>query len=268
MKGSNLKEGFVGAFDSGVGGLSVLRELLVELPKEDFIYVADQKHVPYGTKSPKQVRQFSENITQFLLAKGAKCIVIPCNTASAAALDYLREEFPHTPFIGMEPAVKPAAEKTKTGKVGVLATQGTFKSERYCSLVERFTNGIEVLENPCIGLVELIENGKANHSKTKALLTKIVEPMIEEKIDAIVLGCTHYPFIQSVLKEILPPAIQIINPAPAVARHTKKRLSKLKLLNEQSSRKVKFYTSGNPFTFQKQIKHLIDFDGKVKGLRW
>ena len=262
-----MKE-FIGAFDSGVGGLSVLRELLVELPKEDFIYVADQKHVPYGTKSQEQVRQYSENITQFLLAKGAKCIVIPCNTASAAALNYLRKEFPHTPFIGMEPAIKPAAEKTKTGKVGILATQGTFKSERYCSLVERFGNGIEVMENPCIGLVDLIESGDAESDETKAMLSKITAPMIKEGIDAIVLGCTHYPFIQSILEEILPEGIQIINPAPAVARHTKNRLSKLNLLSERSDRKVKFYTSGNPFTFQKQIKELIDIDVKVKGLRW
>ena len=168
----------------------------------------------------------------------------------------------------MEPAVKPASEKTKSGKVGVLATQGTFKSERYCSLVERFAGGIEVFENPCIGLVELIESGKMNHQNTKTFMAKIVEPMIEKEIDAIVLGCTHYPFIQPILKEILPNNIQIINPAPAVARHTRNRLKKLGLLAEQTSPSIQFYTTGHPINFQKQIKQLINIEATVKGLRW
>lgn len=258
----------IGAFDSGVGGLSVLRELLVTLPKEDFIYVADQKHVPYGGKSLEQVRQYSENITRFLLAKGAKCIVIPCNTASGAALNYLREMFPYTPFIGMEPAVKPAAEVTKTGKVGVLATQGTFMSERYCSLVERFGKGIEVFENPCIGLVDLIENSGIDSPKTKDLLAKVITPMMEEGVDTLVLGCTHYPFIQSVLKSIIPEQIEIINPAPAVARHTFDRLKKLKLLSENSRQFMKFYTTGDTLKFQSQIAQLIGLQTVVKGLKW
>ncbi len=248
--------------------MSVLRELLATLPKEDFIYVADQKHVPYGAKSLAQVRQYSENITRFLLTKGAKCIVIPCNTASGAALNYLREMFPYTPFIGMEPAVKPAAEVTKTGKVGILATQGTFMSERYCSLVERFGQGIEVFENPCIGLVDLIENGAIESPKTKELLSNVVSPMIEGGVDTLVLGCTHYPFVQSVLETILPPEIEIINPASAVARHTFDRLKKLNLLSENSGQTIQFYTTGDALKFQDQIKQLIDLQSVVKGLKW
>jgi len=153
-----MQKGFIGAFDSGVGGLSVLKELIQTLPHEDFVYIADQARIPYGTKSQEQIRTFSENITRYLIEAGAKCIVIPCNTASAFALTYLRNKFPETPFIGMEPAVKSAVEKTKTGKVGVLATAGTFKSQRYFSLVERFAQNIEIFEDPCKGLVELIEN--------------------------------------------------------------------------------------------------------------
>lgn len=245
-----------------------MRELLVKLPKEDFIYVADQKHVPYGSKTKEQVRQYSENITRFLLAKGAKCIVIPCNTASGAALNYLRALFPDTPFIGMEPAVKPAAKVTKTGKVGILATQGTFQSERYCSLVERFGKGIEVFENPCIGLVDLIENGDIESAKTKYLLSQVVAPMMAEGVDTLVLGCTHYPFVQSVLKTIVPNEIKIINPAPAVARHTFNRLKKLNLLSENNKKISKFYTTGDALKFQKQIKQLIGLQVVVKGLRW
>jgi len=258
----------IGAFDSGVGGLSVLRELLVTLPKEDFIYVADQKHVPYGAKSLEQVRQYSENITRFLLAKGAKCIVIPCNTASGAALNYLREMFPDTPFIGMEPAVKPASEVTKSGKVGILATQGTFKSERYCSLVERFGKGIDVIENPCLGLVDLIENGSIDNSETIELLKEVTAPMMAEGVDTIVLGCTHYPFVQSILESIVPDTIKIINPASAVARHTLNRLEKLNLLSENSGQSIKFYTTGDAMKFQKQIMQLIDLQVVVKGLKW
>lgn len=245
-----------------------MRELLATLPKEDFIYVADQKHVPYGSKSKEQVQQYSENITRFLLAKGAKCIVIPCNTASGAALNYLREMFPHTPFIGMEPAVKPAAEVTKTGKVGVLATQGTFMSERYCSLVERFGQGIEVFENPCIGLVKLIENGAIDKPETIKLLKEVTTPMIAEGVDTLVLGCTHYPFVKSVLETIIPSEIEIINPAPAVARHTFDRLKKLNLLSENSGQAIQFYTTGDALKFESQIKQLIDLQVVVKGLKW
>ena len=213
-----------------------------------------------------QVRAFSERITEYLLSRGAKCIVIPCNTASGAALNHLREIFPHVPFIGMEPAVKPAAEITQTGKVGILATAGTFKSERYCSLLERFGGGIEVFENPCLGLVEQIESGDFESLKTEVFLKEIVDPMIAEGIDALVLGCTHYPFVESSLRKILPPTIQIINPAPAVARQVKKRLGDLDLLLMRGKQQVEYLTSGNKREFQNQVLQLLNKEVKTEKL--
>jgi len=268
LKKIKVVDKFIGVFDSGVGGLSIMKELIIKLPEENFLYIADQKRIPYGTKSQNEIRNFSEKITRFLLAKGAKCIVISCNTASAAALSYLRKEFPNIPFIGIEPAIKPAAEKTKTKKIGVLATKGTFESERYTSLIERFANGIEILANPCIGLVELIEKGKIEHKETIELLSKILNPMILKGIDSIVLGCTHYPFIQPILERMLPKNVIIINPASAVAHHTRNRLAKLNILVNQEKRKVQFYTTGNSIYFQEQIKKLLQIDRKVNKLNW
>ena len=268
-KHSNTKpENCIGAFDSGVGGLSVLRELLKILPGEDFIYVADQANVPYGKKTLEQVREFSENITRFLLGKGAKIIAIPCNTATGAALDHLRKTFPDVPFVGMEPAVKPAAEISKTRKVGILATAGTFKSQRYSSLIERYGQGIEVTENPCLGLVELIENGKKDAAEMRAFLKKRIEPMLAEGVDTLVLGCTHYPFIQPVLESLLPDGFEIIDPAPAVARQVKKRLEKLDLLDAKKAGSVQFYTTGNVKNFKGQVLELIGNQSIVKGLRF
>ena len=243
-----------------------MRELLVTLPKESFIYVADQKNVPYGKKSLAQVRSFSERITEYLLSRGAKCIVIPCNTASGAALNHLREMFPRVPFIGMEPAVKPAAEFTQSGKVGILATAGTFKSERYCSLLERFGGGIDVFENPCIGLVEHIESGDFESKETLRYLEKIVNPMVKEGIDVLVLGCTHYPFVESSLRKILPPEIQVINPAPAVARQVKKRLGDLDLLLKRGKQEVDYLTTGDEKEFQNQIFQLLNLVRETKHL--
>lgn len=260
------KKNCVGAFDSGVGGLSVLREMVKVLPNENFIYLADQKNVPYGKKTLEQVKQFSEINTRYLLAKGAKIIVIPCNTATGAALDYLRKTFPNVPFVGMEPAIKPAAELSKTRKVGILATAGTFKSQRYGSLIERFGKGIEVIQNPCLGLVELIEAGKIETSITRDFLKKVTTPMLKEGVDTIVLGCTHYPFIQPILEDFFPKGIKIIDPAPAVARQVKRRLEKLDLLGAKKKGSVQFYTTGNIRLFRNQIEQLIDCQGVVKGV--
>jgi len=181
----------IGVFDSGVGGLSVLREMRRELPHEHIIYFGDQAHVPYGSKSLLEVRQLSENVTRTLLGKGAKLIVVACNTASAAALHYLRETFPDTPFVGMEPAVKPAAEHTHTGKVGVLATPATFQGELYASVVERFAHGVTLYQDTLPGLVAQIEAGHLKGGKTREILENALKPMLAEGIDTVVLGCTH-----------------------------------------------------------------------------
>lgn len=260
------KKNCIGAFDSGVGGLSVLREMIKLLPNENFIYLADQKNVPYGKKTLDQVRRFSEINTRYLLAKGAKIIAIPCNTATGAALDYLRKTFPSVPFVGMEPAIKPAAKLSKTRKVAILATAGTFKSQRYGSLIERFGKGIEVIQNPCIGLVELIESGKTNSPETRDFLKKVTAPMLKAGVDTIVLGCTHYPFIQPILEDFFPKGINIIDPAPAVAQQVKRRLENLDLLGAKKKGSIQFCTTGNIKSFETQIEQLIDYQGVVKGV--
>jgi glutamate racemase len=208
----------IGIFDSGVGGLSVLCEIRQQYPYESVIYLADQAHVPYGPRPVEEVRRFSEEITRFLLSRGAKLIVVACNTASAAALRHLRQIFPQVPFVGMEPAVKPAAETTTTGKVGVLATSATFQGELYASVVERFANSVMLLQSTCPGLVEQIEAGNLRGKETAIILEGALKPMLAAGIDTVVLGCTHYPFAIPLIEEIVGPGVRVIDPAPAIAR--------------------------------------------------
>ena len=208
----------IGVFDSGVGGLSVLRAIRQQMPQQPVVYLADQAHVPYGPRSLEEVRAFSEEITRFLYAQGARLIVVACNAASAAALHHLRRLFPEVPFVGMEPAVKPAAEQTRTGVVGVLATPATFQGELYASVVERFAQGVRLLQDTCPGLVKQIEAGQLYSPSTRAILERALLPMLAENIDTIVLGCTHYPFVIPLIQEIAGPGVRVIDPAPAVAR--------------------------------------------------
>ncbi|MEM7111209.1 MAG: glutamate racemase [Chloroflexota bacterium] len=226
----------IGIFDSGVGGLSVVCHLQTLLPHEDLIYIADQAHVPYGSRSATEIRQFSTNITQHLLDLGSKLIVVACNTATSIAINHLRQTFPAVPFVGMEPAVKPAASHTRNGKIGVLATPGTFRSQRYATLITRFAKQVEVWEDPCLGLVELVEAGKLDTPETEQLLTSVLSPMLAQGIDTLVLGCTHYPFVEPVIRRVLAradsggnsgrkTAVFLIDPAPAVARQTQRLLT-------------------------------------------
>lgn len=265
----------IGVFDSGVGGLSVLRHLRAQLPHENFIYIADQAHVPYGRRPLADIRALSEAITRFLLSHEAKLIVIACNTASGAALNSLRRTFPSLPFVGMEPAVKPAAAQTKSGKVGVLATVGTFESQRYLSLMNRFAKEVEVFENPCIGLVERIEDGQLDGEETAVLLQNCVQPMLDAGVDTLVLGCTHYPFIRPLLEQICQTntspepvegrsstgsvrTISIIDPAPAIARQTTRLLAKNGLKNDAGAMgSLLLYTSGDANRMTAQARQLL-----------
>jgi glutamate racemase len=214
----------IGIFDSGVGGLSVLRAVRELLPAEDLLYLADQAHVPYGPRPMEEVRSFSNAITEYLLSRGAKMIVVACNTASAAALHHLRQTFPDVPFVGMEPAVKPAAERTETGVVGVLATPATFQGELYASVVERFARGVMLLQNTCAGLVEEIEAGNLDGGETAKILEGAIKPMLAANIDTIVLGCTHYPFVIPLIQSIAGEDVRVIDPAPAIARQVQRLL--------------------------------------------
>jgi glutamate racemase len=261
----------IGVFDSGVGGLSVLREIRAQMPEESVIYFGDQGHIPYGPRSMEQIRNFSEAITRFLLEQGATIIVVACNTASAAALKYLREKFPAVQFVGMEPAVKPAAEHTQTGKVGVLATPATFQGALYASVVERFANGVELLQNTCNGLVQQIEQGNLNGAETRRILEDALLPMLEKNIDTVVLGCTHYPFVIPLIQEIVGDAkrVRVIDPAPAVARQVKRLLEAGGLKSQSSERgNVRFYTSGDPERLQSLLAVLLGENGEVEKVEW
>ena len=259
----------IGIFDSGVGGLSVLHAVRAQMPEESVVYFGDQGHIPYGPRAMEQIRDFSEAITNFLLEQNAKLIVVACNTASAAALKYLREKFPDVPFVGMEPAVKPAAETTQTGKVGVLATPATFQGALYASVVERFANGVELFQNTCSGLVQQIEKGNLRGNETHKILEDALHPMLEQNIDTVVLGCTHYPFVIPLIQEIVGEEVRVIDPAPAVARQVKRLLEAGDLKNDPSSRgSVKFYTSGNPDTFKSLLPILLGENGEVESAKW
>lgn len=263
------KKNLIGVFDSGLGGLSVLRAIREQMPAQPVIYFGDQGHVPYGQRSLEEVRAFSTEVVQFLLAKGAKLIVVACNTASVAALHYLRENFPSVPFVGMEPAVKPAAEQTHTGVVGVLATYATFQGALYASVVERFAQGVTLLQNPCIGLVPQIEKGNLNGPETRRILEEVLRPMLAQNIDTVVLGCTHYPFVIPLIQEIVGPNVRVIDPAPAVARQTRKLLTEHGWLAEGEQKSpVEFFTSAAPEPMQALLPLFLGENGVVQAATW
>lgn len=239
----------VGVFDSGVGGLSVLREIRQRLPHESLLYLADSAHVPYGEKSPEFIRERCRTITDFLLEQGAKALVLACNTATAAGIAELRECHPQLPIIGMEPAVKPAARATRSGVVGVLATTGTLKSARFAALLDRFASDVRVITQPCPGLVERIEAGELDGTATRELLAGWVEPLLAEGCDTLILGCTHYPFIRPLLAQLVPSHVQLIDTGAAVARRLEEVLAARQLLATGEAR-VRFFCSGDPLRME------------------
>ena len=260
----------IGVFDSGVGGLSVLRAIRQQMPQQPVIYLADQAHVPYGPRSLEEVRAFSEEITRFLCSQGARLIVVACNAASAAALHHLRRVFPDVPFVGMEPAVKPAAEQTRTGVVGVLATPATFQGELYASVVERFAGGVRLMQDTCPGLVQQIEAGQLDSPATRTILERALLPMLAENIDTIVLGCTHYPFVIPLIQEIAGPGVRVIDPAPAVARQAARLLQAASLESgpQDAPGRVRYYTSANPSALLNLLPVLLGCSAVVQHSGW
>jgi glutamate racemase len=208
----------IGVLDSGVGGLSVLREIHAQHPHLQTIYFADQAHLPYGPRDPAEVRGFVERITDFLLGQGAQGIVIPCHTACAAGLHSLRAQHPTLPIVGLEPAVKPAANATLSGIIGVLTTEATAKSVMYTSLIERFAQGVQVITTPAPELVLLAEAGAPETDASRALVAAHVEPMLDAGADQIVLACTHFPFLMPLLRRLVAGRAALIDPSAAVAR--------------------------------------------------
>ncbi len=233
----------IGIFDSGLGGLTVASAIRQALPSERLLYFGDTAHIPYGDRSLREVRAFSAGIVRALMAKGCKMIVIACNTASAAALKELREAYPRFPFIGMEPAVKPAAERSRSQVVGVIATKATFQGELFASVVERFAQGVKVIEQPCPGLVQAIEAGELVAAGTEQMLRAWLEPMLAQGMDELVLACTHYPLVRPLIERICGPDVEVIDPAPAVARQVKRLLDEHGLLATVGEGSFRLWTS-------------------------
>lgn len=279
----------IGLFDSGVGGLSVMREVVRQLPHEDVLYFADSAHCPYGAKSPLEIQRLSRGIVRFLLDQGAKLIVVACNTASAAALSHLRDLF-DVPIVGMVPAVKPAASLTDSGVVGIIATEATFQGALFAEVTAQFAANVRVITQACPGLVERVERGETDTEETERLLRLYLEPLLAAGIDALVLGCTHYPFLMPIMRRIVGEEVAIIEPSPAIARQVRRVLTERDLLNPTgegfklsphkrtkslSARRgeslkggKRFFTSGDPALFAQLLERLLGEQGSIFGVEW
>lgn len=262
-------DGPIGVFDSGVGGLSVWREVLRALPHEDTVYFADQAHVPYGPRDEAEIRGFCDRIARYLIGCGCKALVVACNTASAAALKYLREAFPDVPTIGMEPAVKPAAAVTRSNVVGIMATPATFQGRLFQATAGRHAAGVRLVNQVCVGLAERVEAGELDGPDTEALLRRVLAPIIDAGADTVVLACTHYPFVIEPIRRIAGPGVTVIDPAPAVARHLGNVLRDHGLLRASPAPgQHRFVTTGDPARFADALLRLTGSRAPVAAVRW
>lgn len=259
-----MREAPIGVFDSGVGGLSVLAEIQRLLPNESLLYVADCGNIPYGEKTPEFIQQRCSAIAEFFQQQGAKALVLACNTATVAGVANLRRDYPEWPIVGMEPAVKPAAAATRSGVVGVLATTGTLQSAKFAALLDRFATDVRVITQPCPGLVELIESGDLHSQNLRQLLRGYVEPLLAAGCDTIILGCTHYPFLKPLLKQMIPEDISLIDTGAAVARQLQRLLAERELLAEGPVRAAQFWTSADPEHFRNILPILWNNTGVVQ----
>ena len=249
----------VGVFDSGVGGLSVLRAIHAQLPHEALHYVADSGHAPYGDKSPAFIQERAEKVVGFLLPKGVKAVVVACNTVTGLSISQLRERFPILPMVAIEPAVKPAVAQTRSGTVGVLATRNTVSSPGLARLIEQHAQGVKVLAQACPGWVEFVERGEWDAPEALQAVRQQVQPLLEQGADVLALGCTHYPFLRAAIEAVAGPGVQIIDPAPAVARELARRLAADHLLAttpESQLPRIQFWTTGQLTAVQPVMKRL------------
>lgn len=235
----------IGVFDSGVGGISVLRELRALLPQEDFVYYADSGHCPYGGKPRAEIQARACAITETLLERGAKLVVVACNTATIAAVEHLRATYP-VAFVGMEPAIKPAVAQTRSGVVGVLATGAALAGEKFHKLLAAHARDVRIITQPCPGLVECVESGDLEGPQTLALVQRYVEPLLAQGADMLVLGCTHYPFLRPLIQRIAGNGVSLIDTGAAVARQTQRLLQRDGLLaTSQRSARIEWLGSGD-----------------------
>ena len=256
----------VGVFDSGIGGLTVWKDLVANLPNESVIYYADSVNCPYGPRKQEEIIKLASKVVDFLISENCKIIIVACNTATAAAIDFLRSKY-SVPFIGMEPAVKPAALNSKTKSIAVLATEGTFNGKLYAETSRKYAK--DVVLNIKVGdkLVDIVEKGLINDPSTKSHIAALVKPLIDVNIDHLVLGCTHFPFLTEVLTEVLPPNITIIDPAPAVVQQTKRVLEMHDLTKkERINPEYRFYSSGNSHTLINMLKEITDLKYEIYDL--
>lgn len=257
----------IGVLDSGVGGLSVLREIHHLLPEHPTLYYADQAHLPYGPRSVEELRGFTDAITRFLLGRGAEIIVIACNTASAASLLDLRQRYPQVPFVGMEPAVKPAAEASKTGVIGVLATQTTASGALYQRVLERYAQQVRVITQIAPELVTIVESGDFTSPLNRLVIDRILQPFRAFEADQIVLACTHFPFLMDVMRESLGSTVTLIDPSPAIARQTARLLHARQTVSQPMPEGLfceapdhRYFTSGSASSLQAMLRQLIEVD--------
>ena len=258
----------IGVFDSGVGGLSVLHHIREALPDADLIYVADSGHVPYGDKSPAYIESRAMTLTRFLLDQGAEAIVIACNTATAAAAHTLRDQFSDIPIVAMEPAVKPAVAATKSGVVGVLATIGTLESARFAALLERYAGNVKIVTQGCPGLVEAVERGDLRGLETRRLVERYTAPLLKAGADTLILGCTHYPFVAPLIREVAGEQVVLVDTGAAVARELKRRVdTELPPRDKNGTAGVEsFYTSGEVEPATRIMSLLWQRDATVQAL--
>jgi glutamate racemase len=259
-------EAAIGIFDSGIGGLSVLNHIRSLLPNENLIYVSDRAHLPYGDKDKEFILERSRTITQFLISRRVKAVVIACNTATAAAVKALRESY-QLPIVGMEPGVKPAILQSQSGMVGVLATHGTLNSHKFKTLVDDHAEGSEIIISPCHGWVETIEQNGHDHQATRLIVSQQLQPILDHGVDTLVLGCTHYPFVKKMIADKAGPSISIIDTGPAVAKQLQRQLSAHDLLsNSEESGREEFWCSAPPNQTQKRIERLLNVSVQVQRL--
>ena len=255
----NEKHDYIAVFDSGVGGISVLRHLLRLMPGERYLYFGDSANAPYGSRTTQEVRQLSLNVAQLLCRQGIKALVVACNTATAAAIEDLRAAYPDLIVIGIEPALKPAADRFPGGCIGVLATEVTLREEKFHRLMEHYSGTCEVLRLPAPGLVELVEQGKGNSKEAEALLWPILEP-VKDRLDALVLGCTHYPFASSTIRRILGDKVLLLDGGEGTARETKRRLEKADLLTNGSGC-ILWQNSRQTAAYETLCRSLLESEG-------
>lgn len=255
----------IGIFDSGLGGLTVWSALHQLAPGLPCTYFADQAHLPYGPRSEAEIQALAAGVTQALVDEGARLIVVACNTASAAALEALRAQFPQLAFVGMEPAVKPAALATRSGVVGLMATRGTLQGELLRNTARRFAGGVEIVSSECPGLAEAIEQGE-DEAQLLDLLKQHLAPMRQAGVDSVVLGCTHYPLIAPLIRQVFAREVQLIDPAPAVARQVLRLWSQP--LDETDSAPQRFASSGNPAVLQQFLQTQFQHAANVEAWPW